>query len=406
MSFRYRETGLVLVIICLFLGASAQDSLKTVKTVAVSKKKWYETFTIRGYVQTRYNRLLETNPKLKCDQCDRGWGGNGGFSFRRVRIIIQGNISEQVSIYIQPDFASSTSNGLNYGQIRDAYFDLAFDKRKTWRIRVGQSKVPYGFEALQSSSNRLPLDRSDGINSAIVNERDLGAFIYWAPVEKRELFNRLTEDGLKGSGDYGVVGVGIFNGQVANRPDQNRTVHVVGRLTWPVQLSNGQIIEGSIQAYSGNFTLSDTTKGVKLVNPEASYKDERVAASFILYPQPFGIQAEYNVGTGPQYDPTSNTVLQKKLQGGYIIANYMVKPGKMVLIPFARYHYYEGGKKFELDARSYKVNELEFGTEWQINRNVELVAMYVISNRRFEDATLRSNAQQGRILRLQAQLNF
>jgi hypothetical protein len=78
----------------------------------------------------------------------------------------------------------------------------------------------------------------------------------------------------------------------------------------------------------------------------------------------------------------------------------------MVLIPFARYHYYQGGKKFELDARSYQVNELELGAEWQINRNVELVAMYVFSNRRFEDAVNPDNKQNGRLLRLQAQLNF
>lgn len=33
-----------------------------------------------------------------------------------------------------------------------------------------------GFENLQSSQNRLPLDRNDGLNSAVSNERDLGVF--------------------------------------------------------------------------------------------------------------------------------------------------------------------------------------------------------------------------------------
>ena len=54
-------------------------------------KKWYESFSIRGYVQVRYNRLLETNPKLKCEQCDRSIGEGGGFIIRRGRIIISGN---------------------------------------------------------------------------------------------------------------------------------------------------------------------------------------------------------------------------------------------------------------------------------------------------------------------------
>jgi hypothetical protein len=50
---------------------------------------------------------------------------------------------------------------------------LSFDAKKEYRVRIGQSKVPYGFENLQSSQNRLTLDRNDALNSAVVNERDL-----------------------------------------------------------------------------------------------------------------------------------------------------------------------------------------------------------------------------------------
>lgn len=400
-----KNWGILLILMLLGGGMDALAQDDTQKKTDKSDK-WYKSFTIRGYFQVRYNRLGETNPNLQCDQCDRSMGGNGGFFLRRVRLVVEGDISDRVSIYIQPDFASTTGNGINYGQLRDAYFDLAFDKNKTWRIRLGQTKIPYGFEAMQSSSNRLPLDRSDGINSSFLNERDLGAFLYWAPKEKRELLSRLSDDGLKGSGDFGVVGLGVFNGQANNRRDQNRNVHVVGRFTWPVELSNGQIVEGAIQAYTGKFTVADTTSGVKIGEPNSMYKDQRVAASFIWYPQPFGVQAEYNVGTGPEYDPATNSILQKKLQGGYVMANYYLKPGKMTLIPFVRYHYYDGGKKFELDARSYDVQEFELGAEWQINNNVELVAMYTISNRRFEDGVKPDNDQSGRLIRLQAQVSF
>ncbi|MEZ5949741.1 MAG: porin [Planctomycetaceae bacterium] len=59
-------------------------------------------------------------------------------------------------------------------QIRDLYSDLYLDDDKVNRFRVGQSKVPHGWENLQSSQNRLPLDRDDGFNSAVKNERDLG----------------------------------------------------------------------------------------------------------------------------------------------------------------------------------------------------------------------------------------
>jgi hypothetical protein len=78
----------------------------------------------------------------------------------------------------------------------------------------------------------------------------------------------------------------------------------------------------------------------------------------------------------------------------------------MVLFPFTRLQQYDGGKKHELDARSYNVKELETGLEWQINKNFEFTASYVFSERRFEDSKLKSNLQKGRLLRLQAQLNF
>lgn len=397
--------SLILVLSSGLGSAWAQDSAKI--STAPASRKWFDQFSIRGYVQVRYNRLFETNPDLKCEQCDRSWGNNGGFFLRRIRIIFSGNISENVYFYIQPDFGSSASaTGLNFGQIRDAYFDVSFDKKKEFRLRIGQSKVPFGFENLQSSQNRLPLDRNDALNSPLSNERDIGAFFMWAPAEKRALFARLVNDGLKGSGDYGVVAFGFFNGQTANRPELNNSPHMVGRVTWPVELASGQIIEASVQAYTGRYVVTDTTKGVRLVKGTPEYKDQRIAASFVLYPQPFGLQAEYNIGTGPQYDPDQNAILQKDLQGGYILASYKLTPGKHILIPFTRYQYYNGGKKFELDARSYTVNELEVGAEWQVNRTFEFVAMYTMSHRNFVDGKLPQNDQKGRLLRLQAQINF
>jgi hypothetical protein len=122
--------------------------------------------------------------------------------------------SSKCFFYFQPDFASSPVTGIqNFVQIRDLYFDLSFDKKKEYRLRVGQSKIPYGFENMQSSSQRLTLDSADGINSAIANERDLGIFFYWAPAEIRERFAMLVKDGYKGSGDFGVFAFGVYNGQ-------------------------------------------------------------------------------------------------------------------------------------------------------------------------------------------------
>jgi hypothetical protein len=371
-------------------------------------KKWFESINLRGYVQARYNRLLETNSQLKCEQCDRSWGDNGGFFIRRLRLIFSGQISQRVYFYIQPDFASSaSSSSLHFGQIRDAYFDLGLDKENTFRIRVGQSKIPFGFENMQSSQNRLPLDRADALNSAVSNERDMGAFFYWAPATQRKLFADLVRDGLKGSGDYGIFGLGLYNGQTANRPEANNNLHKVIRVTWPFQTGN-QIFETGIQAYSGKYTFTrdQLSTGVK-VNPTLTYLDQRAAASFTLYPKPFGIQAEYNIGRGPQFDKVKDSVSTQSLSGGYVTLSHFNKlPKGKILIPFTRYHFYDGGKKHELDARSYKVREWEIGFEWQPVKQFELVVMYTISQRRFEDFVKQENFQKGRLLRIQGQINF
>ncbi len=371
---------------------------------AATSKPWYENFQIRGYLQVRYNRLLETNPDLECEQCDKSWGDDKGFFIRRARIIFSGQISKRVYFYIQPDFASSAGTTGNIAQFRDAYFDLGLDKDNQFRIRLGQSKVPYGFENMQSSQNRLPLDRNDALNSALTNERDIGAFFYWAPKKTRTLFSSLVKDGLKGSGDYGVFAFGAYNGQTANQSEKNNNLHVVTRLSYPFQIGS-QIIEPGLQAYSGKFVLLSTSAGVKKAE-NSEYLDQRVAASFILYPKPFGIQAEYNIGRGPEFNKFSDSIELQGLKGGYITLSYMLKLNNQTLIPFVRGQYYEGGKKHELDARSYKVNEYEIGIEWQPHKTFELVAMYTFSNRRFEDYVNQDNFQQGRLLRLQAQINF
>ncbi len=379
------------------------DSIK----IPVDQKKWYDNISIRGYAQFRYNRILESNPELKCSSCDRSWGKDGGFFIRRMRMTIFGQVHPRVYLQLQPDFANNPSSTAgNYVQLRDAYADIGLDKKNEYRIRVGQSKIPFGFENMQSSQNRLALDRTDGINSALPNERDMGAIFYWAPQPVRKLFSQLVNDGLKGSGDYGVFALGLYNGQTTNRPELNNELHVVSRLTYPFKIGK-HIFEPSVQAYYGNYVIEteNISTGVK-VNKTKNYLDSRAGAGFTLYPQPFGVQVEYNVGVGPEFNKATDSIDSKQLYGGYLLLNYLYKYKKQIFIPFVRAYQYKGGKKNELDARSYDVKELEIGIEWQPVKNFELTAQFTMSDRKFEDYKLQNNQQKGHLLRLQAQVNF
>src|SRR5688572_6795606 len=391
------------------ISPAVKDSLQTVPSADIVKPKesrWYENISLRGYVQVRYNRLLETNPSLKSDH-DRSIGDNGGFFIRRARLVFSGQVHERVFIYIQPDLASTPtgSAAVQFAQIRDAYFDLALDPKKEYRLRVGQSKIPFGFENLQSSQNRLTLDRNDALNSAVPNERDLGVIFYWAPEKIRKRFSEVTNRTLKGSGDYGVFGLGIYNGQIANKNESNNNLHAVARLAYPIAFKNGQIIEPGIQAYTGVYNVGLDQLTITSVKG-GNFDDRRVAASFVLYPKPFGFQAEYNVGKSPQFNPETKTIEVKSLKGGYAQAMYNLKVKNHLLIPFVKAQYYEGGKKGELDARFTDMHELEFGVEWQPIPAFELTTQYTISERNTNDGRNPDNQQKGNLLRLQAQFNY
>lgn len=374
-------------------------------------KPWYERIKLRGYTQFRYNRLpsFDKNEDLLSDQGDKSIGGDGGFFIRRARLIIFGDMSEHVSIYLQPDFASSISEQQHVAILRDWYADLHLDSKKEFRFRVGQSKVPFGFENMQSSSNRLPFDRADPTNSAVKDERDLGVFFYWAPAHVRARFKHLVDAGLKGSGDYGVLGVGFYNGQTANRLEANDSPHAVARLTWPF-LFGEQFVEASVQGYMGkyNVRLAQPTDGnmYRFLEGDANIKDERLAATFVLYPQPFGFVAEGTVGRGPAFGRIDRFAIDaRNLQGGYVQTMYKIDTSfGHTIIPYVRGQYYRGGKKFENNAPRYEVKELEMGVEWQLGKWLEITGAYMISDRTSPKYPYKQ--QEGHVTRLQVQVNY
>jgi hypothetical protein len=144
-----------------------------------------------------------------------------------------------------------------------------------------------------------------------------------------------------------------------------------------------------------------------VVNPTSSkgareYTDRRVAANFVWYPQPFGIEAEWTYGEGPEtvndtdadgkfITKSSYRVDQEQLHGGYVLLNYKLETDLGTVIPFTRWNYFDGARKFQnnssqtstanlttgavtaatnsannyLNSPTQKVNELDIGVEYQ-----------------------------------------
>ena len=349
-------------------------------TDAVAKalgNKWYEKIGLRGYTQFRYADVLSHDgPPLEV-YTDRSVNENETFVIRRGRFVFSGDATPHLYLYAQLDFNGSTGTGDFALQMRDLYADIAFDKEKAWRVRLGQSKVPFGFVNLQSSQNRAAFERPDALNTAVEGERDLGAALMWASPEARKRFRDLTALGLKGSGDYGVVAVGAYSGQGLNRPDQNGDPHVFGRVSYPFKLATGQYVELGVQGYHGRFvtpTQAVTVDGGTFTPSERvdGLTDERMAVTAVWYPQPFGIETEWTFGRGPSLSPDSHTIEVDGLHGGYVQFGYLSKAKSATWFPFLRWHYYDGARKFARNAPHLEVNDLDLGLEFARWAEVEV----------------------------------
>jgi hypothetical protein len=221
----------------------------------------------------------------------------------------------------------------------------------------------------------------------------------WANKVARERFRDLVKVGLKGSGDYGVFTVGAYNGQGLDKYDSNRAPHTVARFAYPFQTDSGQFYEFGIGGYEGKFVVNPGAQ-----KNTAMFTDRRAAANFVWYPQPFGMEAEYTIGEGPEtvvnydalgrgqgtrkttansatisngvttYSATSTITAPSKittenLQGGYVLFNYKADTDRGTIIPFTRWSYFNGARKFV-------ANEVDFGIEYQPWPSFEIALVY------------------------------
>ncbi len=400
---------------------TAEERAQALEQAAVAKmaegpKKptWYETLKIDGYTQVRQTEQLNDAAKLIGGlPADRSVDNAQSIVVRRARFKITGDIG-RVSLYTQFDLAASVDSGTskNFGlQTRDIYADIALDEAKEHRVRVGVSKVPYGWVNLQSSQNRLAIERPEALNSAVEGERDQGVYYMYADAESRALFKKLVKDGFKGSGDYAVLAAGFFGGTGLNKADNNGEVHSLIRFTYPWVAASGQMYEAGLGGYAGRFIVSRAAIGGVTPTADArqlsdGFKDRRASAHFIMFPQPWGIEAEWTTGQGPMLNDAGTRIEECNLEGGYVMLNYRHQYGEgSELLPFVRWNYYDGARKFGTNAHKMVVNDLDIGFEWQWRPEVELAMMYSLTGER-TNAAGTAIIKDARRLAIQLQFNY
>lgn len=174
-------------------------------------------------------------------------GAKANVFTRRARIEARGNISENVSIYIQPSFeggrnlsnlvTTCTSDPVPPGggtptitcrttgrsglRLRDAYIDVRFSKeasKSALYLRAGQEKRPYSRYELTSSNNLPSIERGAGQGLLPVGSNDLfggAGFLSHDVGASVRLEHKLSELRLI------TVKVGAYNGQGESLNDVN-----------------------------------------------------------------------------------------------------------------------------------------------------------------------------------------
>jgi hypothetical protein len=71
-----------------------------------------------------------------------------------------------------------------------------------------------------------------------------------------------------------------------------------------------------------------------------------------------------------------NSVGVGSLQGGYVTASYKIDSSAGTVIPFSRWQYFDGARKLGNYAPKMKVNEVDFGIEYQPWPEFEIAAIY------------------------------
>jgi len=369
--------------------------------------KWYERMKLRGYMQLRGTAVMGDESEDLNVPNDSIANDLATFGIRRGRLVYSGDATNHLYLYLQADYFGSVNGGTGL-QARDYYADISLDPAREWRVRLGQSKVPYGWSNLQSSQNRLAIERPDALNGAVEGERDIGAYLMWAPYEIRNRFKDLVKMGLRGSGDYGLLAIGAYSGNGLNRADNNGQTHYVARVSYPFELDNGQFIELGLQGYTGRFLPGTSSiNGVKpIVDDVKGLRDERVGVTAILYPQPFGIEAEWNWGRGPVLSKDMSMITSESLSGGYIQASYRhIFDNQHEIIPFVRWQHFNGGRKFTDNAPRNEVDELAVGLRYIPYPELEMSLMYSHGDRT-NTRSAPFDQVKSRYLSIQAQINF
>jgi len=199
------------------MGARVDDletAIKDVQSRLGKAEADQKKHKLDGYFQVRYSDDDATD--------------TSEFLVRRARFNIRGPVSDRVSyrIELQMDAKEKGGGPTSKTQLRTLNADYKLDKGY---LRIGQAKVPWGYELLESVPDLWTGERCLFMDRLFPNQRDIGVmYAYQAAATKPEF------------------DLGIYNGTGINASDNNKTKNVMARVNFPVR--NGSV---ALSGYTG-----------------------------------------------------------------------------------------------------------------------------------------------------------
>ena len=254
---------------------------------------WADKVKVGGYVQGRFENYSDTNASAISNK----------IYLRRLRPTITAHVNDRTGVTIQLDTVEQSSKVWD----KDAgkYWSSA-DKAGQWKMQLvdgflshkltpdgnlalylWQRSVPFGFDTPRSSSKILALERIEILRRMIPDEADTGVWLQYSPEDKRAMMNKMGSD-LLTEGDFGMLSVGVYNGQGRNQSAQTGTKHVSARFNYPFMIGD-RYAEAGVSWFKGDF-MND------IINTKLVTNDTLHGAHFVLPAQPLGIEAEYYKG--------------------------------------------------------------------------------------------------------------
>jgi hypothetical protein len=298
------------------------------------KKSWTDTVKVSGYTQVRWQHYPD------------GEDPDNEFLLRRARLKVTANPLDR----IEGQFELAADEG--EVDVTDAWLQYSLGEESEWRVRGGQQRIPFGFEVPQSTQLVIPLEISWVGRTMFPGSRDLGAVVYWTDSDDREVFEQAKKTDF-GTGDYGNVAIGLFNGQGMSEGEANDNKTVCVRVAKPFDLFDGYA-EAGLSYWAGKYYSEAAAQDVD---------DTLFGAHLYLAPNPVGLQAEYYNGETEGDD----------IDGFYVMGLWRPREDG---VAFVRYDEYNGPRKGKGLGNVFDRERWSLGYAHMVNSNTKATIQY------------------------------